>query len=108
MQMNKYNHNKIILVITFVFLIFMIIILRLYNLSVVHYKPIVDSYNFNIDDIGQKRANIIDRNGFLLATDISTKTLYLNKELIKDEKFIANKLAKTVVKTRKEVKWADF
>lgn len=94
MQTNKYNHNKIILVITFVFLIFMIIILRLYNLSVVHYKPIVDSYNFNIDDIGQKRANIIDRNGFLLATDISTKTLYLNKELIKDEKFIANKLAK--------------
>lgn len=69
-------------------------ILRLYSLSVKKYNTIDNDYNFSDTDTIRRRANIVDRNGFLLATDIGTKTLYLNRDLLENEMFIATKLAK--------------
>ncbi|MFT6331994.1 MAG: cell division protein FtsI (penicillin-binding protein 3) [Lentimonas sp.] len=42
----------------------------------------------------QKRANIIDRNGVILATDLKAKSLYASKVLIKNPKTLAKKLSK--------------
>lgn len=92
--MNKKNYYKIGIIITSIIIIFIMMILRLYILSVKQYNFVDKDYSFNDINITKKRANIVDRNGFLLATDINTKTLYLNKDLLKDEKFIAKELAK--------------
>lgn len=40
-----------------------------------------------------KRANIIDRNGTLVATDLKTKSLYLSSILIKDANLVATSIA---------------
>lgn len=40
-----------------------------------------------------KRANILDRNGVLVATDLKTKSLYLSSILIKDPQMVASAVA---------------
>lgn len=40
----------------------------------------------------KKRANIVDRNGVIVATDLKTKSLYVSNALIKNPKIIALKL----------------
>lgn len=92
--MSNKNYRKVGVVVGLVIIIFMVMILRLYSLSVRQYSPLENDYNFNYTSATQRRANIVDRNGFLLATDIGTKTLYLNRDLLENERFIAKKLAK--------------
>lgn len=40
------------------------------------------------------RGNITDRNDIIIATDIKTKSLYINKILVKNKKFLSQKLSK--------------
>jgi cell division protein FtsI (penicillin-binding protein 3) len=47
-------------------------------------------YNINKN---QKRANIIDRNGVILATDLNAKSLYVSSVLVKDPEVISRKIA---------------
>lgn len=42
----------------------------------------------------KKRANIVDRNGVIVATDLKTKSLYISSVLVKNPKMIANDLVK--------------
>ena len=42
-----------------------------------------------------RRADIYDRNGVLVATDLKTKSLYVSSVLIRDAKYVANALSKS-------------
>jgi cell division protein FtsI (penicillin-binding protein 3) len=39
-----------------------------------------------------RRSDIVDRNGVIVATDLKTKSLYIDSALVKNPKLLANKL----------------
>jgi cell division protein FtsI (penicillin-binding protein 3) len=53
---------------------------------------VVVSKFYNVDK-NQKRGNIVDRNGVILATDLKAKSLYVSSVLVKDPKVISRKIA---------------
>lgn len=87
-QLNK----KLSFIITTIFLIFVILIIRLFYLTVVKYNKSFDKAVF-YDPI-YKRVDIVDKNNVVVASNIKVKTLYLNKDLIENEVFIATELSK--------------
>ena len=77
-QLNK----KLSFIITTIFLIFVILIIRLFYLTVVKYNKSFDKAVF-YDPI-YKRVDIVDKNNVVVASNIKVKTLYLNKDLIEN------------------------
>ncbi|MFT6107021.1 MAG: cell division protein FtsI (penicillin-binding protein 3) [Rickettsiales bacterium] len=53
---------------------------------------VVLSKFYNIDK-NQRRGNIIDRNGVILATDLKAKSLYVSSVLVKDTRVISRKIS---------------
>ncbi|MCE3255040.1 MAG: peptidoglycan synthetase FtsI [Rickettsiaceae bacterium] len=49
--------------------------------------------NFYDSNKNRKRANIIDRNGVIIATDLKAKSLYISNVLIKNPELVAKQLA---------------
>jgi cell division protein FtsI (penicillin-binding protein 3) len=87
--------KKVFLLIFLVSVAFTIYIVRIFYLSVIVYNPITEKNRNELLYDGQKeRADIVDRNGKILATDVKTKDLYIIKELLEDEKFVAKELSK--------------
>lgn len=71
--------------------IFLLIILRMIFIVVMGDKiKISGIYDLHKTS---KRANIFDRNGILVATDLKTKSLYVSSVLVKDEQMIARQLS---------------
>jgi cell division protein FtsI (penicillin-binding protein 3) len=69
---------------------FLLIILRLVFVATMGDKVKISGiYDPNKN---AKRANIFDRNGVLVATDLKTKSLYVSSVLVKDPKAIAKKI----------------
>lgn len=88
----KYIDKKISFIIFFIVLIFFILVGRIFYLSVIQYSDSFDKTMFY--NPVYKRADIVDRNNIIVASNIKVKTLYLNKDLIDNEEFIAKNLSK--------------
>ncbi len=89
---SKIEIKKIIFIFFIIALVFLIIVTRLFYLTVNNYKNFSKQDIFSLNE-SKKRVNIVDRNNIIIATDIKTKTLYLNKKLLDNEKFVAKNLA---------------
>lgn len=84
--------KKISLIIFFIVLVFLILICRIFYLTIIKYNKNLNTSTF-YDPI-YRRVDIVDKNNTIIASNIKVKTLYLNKVLIENEKFIADKLSK--------------
>ncbi len=73
-------------------LVFLTIVIRLFYLTVINHKNFSKQEIFSLNE-NKKRVNIVDRNNIIIATDIKTKTLYLNKKLLDNEQFVAKSLS---------------
>lgn len=84
--------------------VFFIIIIRIFFLSVIRQLDLTekDKRQF-LGSYLDKRANIVDKNGELLATDIDIKDLYINKKLIDDLNDDVNKISKALNIDRKSL-----
>ena len=80
---------KIFLVFFCIFIVYVVLIARIFYLSVIKYENRID----NIKISEHRRINIVDRNNIIVASNIKVKNLYLNKELLENEEFIAEKLS---------------
>ncbi len=70
---------------------FILVAIRLVSVVIVGDKVFVSNfYDYNKN---KKRANIVDRNGVIVATDLKAKSLYVSSVLIKNPQLIASKLA---------------
>ena len=75
---------------------FMIIIGRLYFLTVVNYQARNFKPSVLKTDVAFGRKNILDRNGIVLATNIPTKDLSVNPQKIKDPEQTARALVRAL------------
>jgi cell division protein FtsI (penicillin-binding protein 3) len=92
---NKLKSQKVLWAIFAVLVILIIYVCRLFFFSVVIYRPITEQNKGELLEENQnRRADIVDRNGKILATDIKTKDLYLIKELLENEEFVTEELAR--------------
>jgi cell division protein FtsI (penicillin-binding protein 3) len=83
----KYSRLSFIFIV--IILIFIFIIFKMITLVLNQDKKINHLYNNNKLN---SRADIYDRNGILVATDLKTKSLYLNSNLARNSQFIAKTL----------------
>ena len=81
---------KIFLLFLCICVAYIVIISRIFYLSVINYEDKIDNIKIN----EHKRVNIVDRNGIVVASNIKVKNLYLNRDLIENKEFIAEKLSK--------------
>ena len=94
------NENSVLLkkeltIICIIVLFFFLIVARLFYYSIIKYRKVTNIYsNENHENSLQKRANIVDKNGVLIATDVKVKNLFINKTLIDDSKSTAKTLSK--------------
>jgi cell division protein FtsI (penicillin-binding protein 3) len=92
---NKLKTQKVLWAIFAVLAVLIVYICRLFFFSVVIYRPITEQNKEELLEENQnRRADIVDRNGKILATDIKTKDLYLIKELLENEEFVAEELVR--------------
>lgn len=85
--------RKLILIFSLMTCVFIILMLRLFMLTVLEYDPSNRQLGFQ-NTINPRRADIVDKNGILVATDVPVKTLYLNRDLLENPEFVADSLAK--------------
>jgi len=83
----KYSRLSFIFIV--IILIFTFIIIKMITLVLNQDKKINNLYNNNKLN---SRADIYDRNGILVATDLKTKSLYLHSNLARNSQFIAKTL----------------
>jgi cell division protein FtsI (penicillin-binding protein 3) len=62
-------------------------------LSVIKYNDSDKTKILSLEN-NDKRVDIVDKNNIIVASDIKTKTLYLNRELVEDEEFIVASISK--------------
>ncbi|MBQ7413591.1 MAG: penicillin-binding protein 2 [Alphaproteobacteria bacterium] len=84
------------LIMAVILLAFMIIIGRLYFLTVVNYQARNFKPSVLKTDVAFGRKNILDRNGIVLATNIPTKDLSVNPQKIKDPEQTARALVRAL------------
>ncbi|MDR2760444.1 MAG: penicillin-binding protein 2 [Rickettsiales bacterium] len=88
------KNQKIILAAAASFIALGICAGRIFFLSVIAYSPITQkNRGALLENSLARRADIVDRNGKLLATDLKTKDLYLVRELLENEEDAAKQLA---------------
>ncbi|MDR3078674.1 MAG: penicillin-binding protein 2 [Rickettsiales bacterium] len=86
---------KVSLLATALALLFSTITARMFILTVLRYNLQSDERNpFYLDRA--RRLSIVDRNYNLIASDIDTKTLYINGNLLEDEAAVARKLSEVI------------
>ena len=71
--------------------IFLIIIYRMFFVVLTHDRANIKNIYESRKNI--RRADIYDRNGVLVATDLKTKSLYVSSVLVRDAKYVADSLA---------------
>lgn len=72
-------------------LVYILIITKLFILTVIKLKPIKSPTEYSVTN---NRVKIVDRNNVIIATDIDTTSLYLNRTLIENPNFVAENLSK--------------
>ncbi|MFM6972752.1 MAG: hypothetical protein ACKOXJ_03955, partial [Alphaproteobacteria bacterium] len=87
MENTKIPYGRLKLLFFVIFLIFLFIIFRL--VYIVSTKDANNIKNIYESKNSLKRADIFDRNGVLLATDLKTKSLYVSSVLVRDPKLVA-------------------
>lgn len=95
--MNFKRERKIFFLFISFYLLVTLIITKIFYFSYIKYNPIDSEKKqnlFNLND--NNRADIIDRNGIILAKNIRTYNFFLKKSLLEDEKFIAKRLAEAL------------
>ena len=92
----KNIHKRIKMTLIFIFLIFIVIIFRVFYIQVIDYKKL-NKYASNLWSrnlpIKADRGLIYDRNGIVLADNITTTSLVVIPNQIKDKKVVAKKLS---------------
>ena len=92
----KKNHIRIKIIMVAIFIIFLIIILRVFYVEVIDYKKL-NNYASNLWSrnlpIKADRGIIYDRNGTILADNITTTSLVLIPNQIKNKENTARKLS---------------
>ena len=92
----KSIHTRMKLVLVFIFIIFIVIILRVFYIEVIDYKKL-NNYASNLWSrnlpIKADRGFIYDRNGIILADNVTTTSLVLIPNQIKNKKETATKLS---------------
>ena len=66
---------KIFLLFLCICVAYIVIISRIFYLSVINYEEKIDNIKIN----EHKRVNIVDRNGIVVASNIKVKNLFLNR-----------------------------
>jgi len=89
---NKLGKNRLKFLYFCLVSCFVLVAIRLVSVVIVGDKVFVS--NFYDSGKNKKRANIVDRNGVIVATDLKAKSLYVSSVLIKNPQLIASKLAK--------------
>ena len=74
-----------------IFLVFSFIILRMFYVVLTKDKSSIK--NIYESRKNTRRADIYDRNGVLLATDLNTKSLYVSSVLVRDVKSVARAIS---------------
>ncbi len=87
MAIAEFKKNRLIFIYFCIIFAFLLIILRLFYLAASGDQVKVSGF-YNPNRIN-KRGDIIDRSGTLVATDLKTKSLYVSSILIKDPQLIA-------------------
>lgn len=87
----KIPFGRLKIVFITIFLVFLFIILRMF--FVVITKDGSSIKNIYESRKNSRRADIFDRNGVLLATDLNTKSLYVSSVLVRDVKLVAKALS---------------
>ena len=85
-----YNKNRLFFIYFCILIGFMAVSTRL--LFLVTFSSNADLQKIYNNKTTEKRANIVDRNGIIIATNLNVKTLYANSDLIRDPKLVAQKL----------------
>ena len=92
----KSIHTRMKLVLVFIFIIFIVIILRVFYIEVIDYKKL-NNYASNLWSrnlpIKADRGLIYDSNGVILADNVTTTSLVVIPNQIKDKKDVATKLS---------------
>ena len=92
----KQIHYRIKITLLIIILLFLVIIGKVFYIQVFSYKKI-NKYANNLWSrnlpIASDRGKIYDRNGVVLADNITTTTLYLIPNQIKDKELTARKLS---------------
>lgn len=76
--------------------IFTILTSRLFYLTVFLKKGNIELKNYISTNGIQKRVDIVDRNGVIVATDLDMYNFYMNRDLITNPKLTAEKIAKII------------
>ncbi|MBS0235930.1 MAG: penicillin-binding protein 2 [Proteobacteria bacterium] len=89
------GRNRLTVVIWVMALAFSLLALRVLELNFMTKEDIrvATTKRTGLDEFGVKRSNIVDRNGVILATNLSTASLYVNPSEISDPKIAAERLA---------------
>ncbi|MDR1499225.1 MAG: penicillin-binding protein 2 [Rickettsiales bacterium] len=85
--------KKIIVIFFTVMVVFCTIVGRMFYLTVIKYDD-SDKSKILLSENSNRRVDIVDRNNIIVASDINTKTLYLNRDLVENEDFITKNLSK--------------
>lgn len=88
--------SRITLIMVVLSICFVVILCRLFQLTIVNYQsrqfvPSVLKADFEL-----KRKNIVDRNGILLATSLPTVDLSINPSMVKNPSEVARRLSETL------------
>ncbi len=91
------SHNRLFVVMIMFAIGFLVISLRVFDLAIISGESVAtsDSDNEYSIDRQQKRADIVDRNGVVLATSLVTASLYANPKVMIDKKQDILKLIST-------------
>ena len=88
------------------FIVFFSLISRLYDVSITNNEP-ENKNNYQVIDV-TKRNNIIDRNGNILAVDLSVSSIYANPSKIIDIKEAAKKISEVLTDIKFESLYSQF
>lgn len=89
------SHNRLFVVMILFTIAFMVISLRVFDVSIMNGESAVVA-EMDGDGAGEqqyRRSDIVDRNGIILATSLETASVYANPKIMLDKKQAAQKLA---------------
>lgn len=98
----RVSRVRLVLVIVAFAFIYSIIAMRLFNVAILKDETLLARKESNPGEVVYNRADIIDRNGVLLATNLTTASLYANPRIMVDIKEAASLLSKTFQELNKE------
>ncbi|MBM3590565.1 MAG: hypothetical protein FJX30_04250, partial [Alphaproteobacteria bacterium] len=89
----KIHYGRLKFVFFAIFVVFIFITARMFFLVLSRDSSSIK--NIYESRKNSRRADIFDRNGVLLATDLKTKSLYVSSVLVRDPKFVAQALSES-------------